>query len=150
MTLTFGTRLVVCHYFLLVVTFAVTCGCGSEEPSRGTVQGRVTVGGQPLPRGRILFLPQVPPGPAVSAVIQDGAYALPAREGPLVGQNRVEVEGELNLGFALDDEQAFAQRQGAPLPPNPIPPQFNRQSALTTDIKVGENTYDVTIPAIQP
>ena len=108
------------------------------------------MGGQPLPRGRILFLPQNPPGPAVAATIQDGDYALPSREGPLVGLNRVEVEGELNLGFALDDEQAFARRQGVPLPTNPIPPQFNRQSTLTTEIKADNNVYDVNIPTAPP
>lgn len=134
----------------LLVTIAMTGGCGQDGLPRGAVKGRVTVGGQPLTRGRILFLPQNPPGPAVTAMIQDGAYELPSSKGPLVGQNRVEVEGELNLGFALDDEQAFAKRQGAPLPPNPIPPQFNRQSTLSTEVKDGENVYDVTIPIIKP
>ena len=69
-------------------------------------------------------------------------------DGPVVGQNRVEVEGDLNLGFAIDDEAAFAKRGGRPLPPNPIPAAFNSQSTLTADVKSGEtNTFDVAIPA---
>jgi hypothetical protein len=66
----------------------------------------------------------------------------------VTGQNRVEVEADLNLGFALDDEAAFAKRGGRPLPPNPVPPAFNSQSTLTADVKSGaENTFDISIPA---
>jgi hypothetical protein len=63
-----------------------------------------------------------------------------------VGQNRVEVEADLNLGFAIDDEAAFAKR-GKLLPPNPIPAKYNSQSTLAVEIKAGEeNKYDVVIP----
>ena len=53
----------------------------------------------------------------------------------------------MNLGFAIDDEAAFAKRGGKPLPPNPIPPQFNRDSQLVVEVKSGEeNNYDVAVP----
>jgi hypothetical protein len=102
-----------------------------------------------LAAGRILFTPIAPnQGPAASARIEAGQYKLPAEDGPVVGQNRVEVGADLNLGFALDDEAAFAKRGGRPLPPNPIPPAFNVQSTLTVEVKPGsENPYDVAIPA---
>lgn len=133
---------------VIAVAIAATWGCGRTGPARGAVQGHVTVGGQPLAHGRILFLPQTAEGgPVVTAAIQDGHYVLSSSEGPTLGLHRVEVEGELKLGFALDDEQAYAQRKGAPLPPNPIPPQFNQQSTLSTVIKAGENVFDVAIPA---
>jgi hypothetical protein len=96
-----------------------------------------------------LFTPVAPnQGPATSAVIAAGVYSIPQNEGPVVGKNRVEVEADWNLGFAIDDEAAFAKRGGKPLPPNPIPPQFNRESQLVVEVKPGaENTYDVTVPA---
>ena len=50
------------------------------------------------------------------------------------------------LGFALDDEASFALRGGAPLPPNPIPPEYNRQSRLTTEVKAGHNEYNFDVP----
>jgi hypothetical protein len=54
----------------------------------------------------------------------------------------------MDLGFALDDEAAFARRGGRPLPPNPIPPAFNRNSKLVIEIKpTDENVLDVTVPA---
>ena len=128
----------------------VLCGCG-DGLTRSTISGKVAVGGAPLKAGRILFIP-VPPlkGPTASAAVIDGAYAVPKREGPVAGVHRVEVEAELPLGFAIDDEAAFAQRGGAPLPPNPIPAEFNRQSTLTAEVKPGANTYDVAVPAAVP
>lgn len=133
---------------VLLVALAACLGCGESGPARAPIHGKVTVGGKPLSAGRILFTPIAPTkGPAASARITAGKFELPQAKGPIVGQNRVEVEGDLNLGFALDDEAAYAKRRGRPLPPNPIPPAFNSQSTLSVEVKAGENTYDVTIPA---
>lgn len=135
---------------ILALSAACLAGCGTSDGlSRGAVQGRVTIGGAPLAKGRILFLPQAPTsGPTVSAAIENGVYELPRHEGPVAGTNRVQVEAALDLGFAIDDEAAFAQRGGRPLPPNPVPPDFNRQSKLTFEVQSGEdNTFNVTIPA---
>jgi hypothetical protein len=86
-------------------------------------------------------------GPATSAVVVAGQYRIPRSEGPVAGKNRVEVEADLNLGFALDNEAAYAKRGGKPLPPNPIPPEFNLQSQLVIDVKADtDNTYDVAVP----
>jgi hypothetical protein len=133
----------------LTPMIAAAPGCGKSGPVRAPIQGKITVGGQPLAKGRILFTPIAPNhGPATSAMIAEGVYSIPQNEGPVVGKNRVEVEADLNLGFALDDEAAFAKRGGKPLPPNPIPPQFNRESQLVVEVQPGaENTYDVTVPA---
>jgi hypothetical protein len=134
----------------LLVALVAMSGCGESGPARAPVMGQVTVAGKPLEAGRILFTPIAPnQGPATSARIAAGEYKLPKVEGPVVGQNRVEVEADLKIDFALDDETAFAKR-GKPLPPNPIPPKYNTQSTLAVEIKVGEeNKYDVAIPAGQ-
>jgi hypothetical protein len=129
---------------------AALAGCAPSGPTRAPIQGKVTVGGQPLAAGRILFTPAAPnQGPATSARIEAGQYKIAKSEGPIVGKNRVEVEADLNLGFPIDDEAAFAKRGGKPLPPNPIPPAFNSQSNLTADVKAGEeNAFDIAIPAL--
>lgn len=134
--------------FTAVVIFVAIAGCSESGPLRAPIHGKVTVAGQPLAAGRILFTPVAPnQGPATSAVITAGEYKIPKDEGPVIGSNRVEVEADLNLGFALDDEASFAKRGGKPLPPNPIPPQFNRDSQLVVEVKPGaENSYDVTVP----
>jgi hypothetical protein len=140
-------RLVVCVGALSALCLAIVCssGCGQSGPPRGAIKGRVTIGGQPLANGRILFLPAQ--GPVVSAVIVNGDYQLSQSEGPIAGVNRVEVDAAMDLGFTIDDEAAFAQRGGRPLPPSPVPPEFNRNSKLSIDIRTGTgNALDVTIP----
>jgi hypothetical protein len=132
---------------LAIALFGAT-GCGGDGLNRAPITGEVTIGGQPLASGRILFLPVAPnEGPTVSAPIVAGQYTLSRQDGPIVGQNRVEVEAIVDLGFAIDDEAAYAQRGGRPLPPNPVPADFNRNSKLTVEVKQGEdNTFNVTIP----
>ena len=88
-------------------------------------------------------------GPTVSAKIVAGRYNLSELEGPIAGPNRVEVDGDVEaaLGFTLDDEEAFTKRGGKPLPPNPIPLTYNRESTLTVEVSAGQpNTFDVTVP----
>jgi hypothetical protein len=123
-------------------------GCADSGPARAPIQGLVTIGGQPLAAGRILFTPAAPnEGPAASARIVDGKYALTDDDGPVPGQNRVQIEADLALGFAIDDEQAFALRAARPLPAGPIPPEFGNRSQVVVEVKPGDaNHYDVTIP----
>jgi hypothetical protein len=151
MTMLHLLRLLVCAGALSALAIAIVCssGCSDSGTPRGSVQGRVTIGGQPMAKGRILFLPIAPnEGPTVSAAVANGEYSLARHEGPLAGPNRVELEADLNLGFAIDDEAAFAQRGGRPLPPNPVPPEFNRNSKLVVEIKSGEeNSLDVSVPS---
>ena len=142
------------HYLLRLLMLPATlllAGCGRDGPPRAPIAGSVTVGGAPLKAGRIMFLPQAPTeGPAVSTRIVEGKYTLADTEGPIVGSNRVEVEADLPLTFEIDDEAAFARAKGK-LPRQPIPPQFNRESTLSIDVKAGEeNCYDIAVPATVP
>lgn len=134
-----------------IAVWALFAGCGRGDGlERAAVKGRVTVAGQPLAKGRILFRPLPPTqGPTVSTLVSEGGYELAEKDGPVVGRQRVEVEAELPLGFAIDDEAAFAKTGGRPLPVNPIPPAFNTQSTLVTEIKPGENSFDVSVPAMR-
>lgn len=137
------------RWLMVAILASAVAGCGESGPTRAPIRGKVTVGGQPLAAGRVLFTPLAPNhGPAASARVAAGEYKLSISDGPVVGQNRVEVEADLNLGFPIDDEAAFAKRGGKPLPPNPIPPAFNKQSGVIADVKAGEeNTYDIAMPA---
>ena len=136
-------------YCLGLLGMCVAAGCGASGPARSAVEGTVTVGGQPLPAGRVIFTPvgrNV--GPAVTVRVNAGRYQTDKATGPVVGKNRVDVEADLDLGFALDDEEAFARRGAAPIPPSPIPPEFNVTAQLNVEIKPGEvNTYDIPVPA---
>ncbi len=68
--------------FAVLLSLATGCGGG-----KGTVSGTVTLDGQPLPAGNIVFYPSK--GPGVSGVIQDGTYSV---KGVPTGQVTVTVE----------------------------------------------------------
>jgi len=131
----------------VLLAAGLAAGCGQSGPQRAAIHGRVTIADQPLASGQILFIPVAPnAGPSASGAIVNGEYKIEEREGPIVGKNRVEVRGERPLGFAIDDEQAFAQRGPVPLPPDPVPATFNSQSQLSLDVAADQdNIYDVPI-----
>jgi hypothetical protein len=128
---------------LLAIVFAAGCG-GKNGPDRMAVSGAVQFDDAPLARGRILFVPEPPlKGPVASAAIVDGAYKIAARDGVVAGKHRVEIEGTIDLGFPIDDDVAYAERRGAPLPPNPVPERYNRKTILSADMKPeGTQTFD--------
>jgi len=134
---------------LLICGGALLLGCGKADLPRGSVTGQVTIGGQPLQAGRVIFTPIAPTqGPATSVVVEAGRYELPERRGPIIGQHRVEVEAELDLGYAIDDEAAYALNAHKPKPANPIPPEYGRQSKLVATIEADKsNQFDILIPA---
>ena len=72
--------------------------------------------------------------------IAGGEYHLPKSAGPIVGQNRGEIEADPDIDFAIDDEAAFAKR-GKPLPKNRVPPEFNVNSTLVTEIAAAAPFY---------
>lgn len=137
-----------CLTILSWLAILLATGCSESGPQRAPIKGKITIGGQPLAAGQILFVPVAPTtGPTASAAIKNGEFVLQTAQGPVVGTQRVELEAELPLGFPLDDDVAFAQRQGKPLPPNPIPQQYNRYSTLTTVVKADtENDFTFDVP----
>lgn len=142
------------QFFLAACLLGTTClsGCGSSDGfARVPVAGHVHVDGQPLAQGVIRFVPdKTVAGPSAQAVVENGLYKLDRSSGPVAGKHRVEIEATGHLGFAVDDELAYArqiQTRGA-LPANPIPPQFNRQSRLLADIPTGgtqELHFDLSV-----
>lgn len=127
-------------------------GCGHSGPPRVAVRGKVQINNQPLKSGRIIFIPQEPTvGPAASAHIVDGVYEMNDVDGAVVGNNRVEIKADMELGFPLDDDLAYAQRGGAPLPPNPVPARYNMRSELSAETSSdGPNEFDFILASEKP
>jgi hypothetical protein len=146
----FGRRPMAIAFFLGLSCLAI--GCGDSGPLRVAVRGKVQIDNQPLKSGRIIFIPQEPTvGPAASAHISDGIYEMSDVEGAVVGINRVEIKADLELGFPIDDDEAYAQRGGAPLPPNPIPAKYNMRSELSAEtFPDGPNEFDFTLASEKP
>ncbi|MGE3315253.1 MAG: hypothetical protein AB7O26_09065 [Planctomycetaceae bacterium] len=140
---------------VLALLLGVSClaiGCGDSGPERVSVSGKVQIDNQPLKSGRIIFIPQEPTvGPAASAHIVDGVYQISDVDGAVVGSNRVEIKADMDLGFPLDDDEAFAKLEGAPLPPNPVPVKYNQRSELNVETSSdGPNEFDFTLMSDMP
>jgi hypothetical protein len=141
----FAAVFAVCRAGLVLpaLALAIVSGCGGDDgPARVAVRGSVSLDNQPLAAGVIRFIPTgESSGPAAMAVIKDGVYELEPSEGPIVGTHRVEIEATDYLGFAIDDEAAFAQnveQKKRPPPKNPLPEIYNRRSTLTAVIDSDE------------
>jgi hypothetical protein len=113
-------------------------GCGATGPRREHVIGEVTLNGDPLPSGRIRFLPTDGGKIQATAGVQQGKFELPVDEGLPAGDYRVEIEGDIDLGFPIDDDIAYAKlNKKVPAPKPPVPAAFNRNSTLTATVIPG-------------
>lgn len=131
-------------FWLVMVLGVLALGCGERGPQRAAVEGTVTLAGRPLPHGRVVFLPQPPAqGPAAAAVVREGRFQLGRQDGPVVGPNRLEVEIERPLGFALDDEAAYARQRGRVQPAALLAAPGEQ----IVEIKPGQtNRLDISLP----
>jgi len=130
---------------LLIV---LSIGCDAD-PRRGSVKGRVTVDGTPLRHGRIEFLPTGgTSGPVAGGVIVDGHYHIRRDKGPVVGKNRVEVNGSVKTDEPkpyppedsertefLTPEDLYQIRGVRPL-------EFEPEVPMEADIQAGANVLD--------
>lgn len=126
-------------------------GCGaSSDLVRHPVAGAVLLDGRPLEAGTIRLIPTpTTRGPAVVAQVEDGFYELARWQGPVAGEYRVEIESAIDLPFAIDDEAAYAEhvrrsKGKSPLPMQPVPPKFNRESQLRVQVtdRATDNKFD--------
>ncbi len=139
---------------VVAVALVLSTGCGGgtsyEGAERAAVSGSVTLDGEPLPYGSILFLGQGENRMA-SGVIQDGSYAITEAQGPNLGEYTVQISGSAEAPLEpLDgDEDEEDEDENAPDPdeadtgPEIVPAQYNEDSTLKVTITAGENTYDV-------
>jgi hypothetical protein len=130
---------------LLPVCLAVASGCDRGDASRGAVSGRVTLDGQPIAQGSILFTPlDGTQGAAVGGEIKDGLYRLAGAAGPAIGKNRVEVHAVRKTGKLIPKglggtgKMIEQQVEG-------VSARFNIDSKLQVEITPGENTADFEV-----
>src|SRR5688572_15059983 len=112
-----------------LTAFAVCLGCtgNSAVPLRGTV----TLDGQPVTGGSIVFMPQMAGGPKAAAAIENGAYSIPAAQGVKPGKYRVEVSWHKPTGRKIpsaDPGMTADETREA------IPAKYNSNSTLLVDL----------------
>lgn len=108
---------------------AAIVGCGSTDGlNRQAISGTVTLDGQLITKGAILFEPATPEsGTAVGATIRQGAFAISRRDGPIPGLYLVRVYSGSNI-------QARPTKGQSDRTPRPMvesfPPRYNTRTEL--------------------
>lgn len=118
-------------------------GCGGPSSSaniRGAVKGKVTLDGEPVPQGSILFLPQEgTKGPAGGGTIKDGVYDLKVEQGAAIGKNRVEINAPRKTGKQISSQDGQKQIDEVE---ESIPAKYNKKSILEEDVQKGTNEFN--------
>lgn len=120
-------------------------GCNRQDTSRGEITGEVTLDGQPLEQGSLLFTPtDGARGVVTGGPINNGKYALSAKDGPSIGWNRVEIRAVRKTGKMAQKPMAPAGEMVEEYA-EAIAARFNSASTLNVEVKSGENTANFDV-----
>jgi hypothetical protein len=130
----------------LALSMLVVAGAGCGEAT-GVVSGEVKVGGEPVPRGTITFIPQGPKAKGRLTDINEGKYSLaglPVGEYAVTVQALVQPPPPTTKGGKAGTKAKGPATKGVHVPAKYADPE---KSGLTCTIKSGENKYD---PPLEP
>jgi hypothetical protein len=129
---------------LTICLFAALVGCGgSDGPPRYEVSGHVTLGGKPLPKGTIQFVPQGPPEIPGGATIENGDYTIAADRGLPEGEYLVRISSASETAAPV--EEAPGDSSGV-VAKELVPPEFNVNSDKKVQVgpdKPNEFNFDI-------
>lgn len=118
----------------------LAAGCGQKGPATYPVSGTVTFDGQPIPEGRISFIPEGGKAAPDSVPIQNGQFQLRVK----AGRHRVEITADRPTG-KIDPVMGMAPRECY------IPACYNSQSILTAEVKPdGPNQFPFELKSQAP
>jgi hypothetical protein len=128
----------------LTVTLAFLGGCGGGS-GRSAVQGTVTIDGEPVDGGAIVFLPDGEAGQRVPAggEIVGGKYSVPAERGPFPGKCRVEITWKKKTGRQIVSPSDAPNKVDETVQVVPI--IYNSSTTLKEDVQPGSNTFNYTL-----
>ena len=135
---------------VLVVAAGCGGGVGLPEGETGTVSGKITFDGKPIPAGSLVTFANEKHGfIATGTVAADGTYSLQMRGGPdiLAGAYRVAVTPPTSAQPEMSQAEYDKMMTEGGKPPEPkkvseIPKKYQAPegSGLTYEVKAGENT----------
>ncbi|QDU89155.1 hypothetical protein Pla175_25420 [Pirellulimonas nuda] len=135
---------------LLAVVLLAAAGCGG--PTYCAFEGKVSVNGQPVPTGLIVFSPAAPSATQREAVaeIADGRYALPLAKKVAPGDYKVAITGERKTGKKFETDPGsgvFADERE-----QFVPEKYNARSELTATLApdMPPLDFDLAIPKRKP
>ncbi|MGE3778815.1 MAG: hypothetical protein AB7F89_16645, partial [Pirellulaceae bacterium] len=130
--------------YLSLVMACLAClitGCANSGTS---VQGEVTVNGQPLESGEILFVP-VDKGESEGAPISGGQYALANSQRLTPGEYQVQIRSFKGTGKKRWDGMGEENNPNKTMVEDMvqfIPEKYNNTSQLTVTLRAGSNDFD--------
>lgn len=137
---------------LLVACAALwTSGCGGgglPEGASGTVGGKVTYNGQPVPTGCVVSFIGPKGITGSGATDSGGTYRISMRDGDKVLAGSYKVSVSPPQAAPLSDEEAMkASMEGKPTVKEvkEVPEKYRspESSPLTFEVKAGANTFDI-------
>jgi hypothetical protein len=115
---------------------------GCDASPSAPIHGKVTLDGEPVADGNIVFLSEDAKGPKASAAIENGAYSLAPHEKLIAGKYRVEISwpkptgkkvASADPGVMIDEKREV------------VPAKFNTDSTLKTEIGSGDVERDFAL-----
>jgi hypothetical protein len=132
-----GTAFPVIGSMILVAIF----GCGPAS-DRLAVSGMVKLNGVPLDSGSIRLTSEGSEKVVASgAVIQDGAFRIPADKGLPPGKYRVEMYAPDTKAPPVAYRGAPGEPQMPPTAPERIPPEYNVNSQNSVNVVTGQENH---------
>lgn len=121
-------------WLALVVAAIHLVGCGSSDGiARVEVEGNVSLGGVPVTRGQIRFVPdEGTQGPVTIEEVRDGRFTCRHEGGVPIGQHRVEI-------LAWDPSAPFTFGPGQKTPDQLVPEKYNVDSELVVTLDGSSN-----------
>jgi hypothetical protein len=116
---------------LLVLLASLLPGGCAQSATHGTVNGTVTLNGEPLPEGTVRFVPVDGASQTASAMVSEGKFTATVP----VGRMRVEFSASKIVGRQKMYDTADSPEVEAVA--ELLPPRYNVQSELTLDIQTG-------------
>ena len=117
-------------------------GCSSGD-RRYSVQGKVKFDGQPVTLGSIVFIPEDGKKRAAHGEIKDGSYNMAAKDGPIAGKHRVQIQWNKFTGKeTVNSDTGEKVKETEQV----LPEKYNEKSTLTATIPApsGKLDFDLT------
>ena len=139
----------------------VLTGCGSDRPETAPVSGKVTLGGQPLTKGKIVFFPEKGRS-SMASIGADGSYELTTFEegdGALPGKHKVTITamesqgGPMPQSMEEEIEMGLSGKGGMAGPSEVkwiVPEKYSRRDTTPLEAEVtldDDNVVNFDIPA---
>lgn len=121
----------------LSLAVAVMVGCGgSDGPDLGTVEGKVTLDGNPLAKATVTYSPVDGGRQSFATTDDDGYYSLkhtPSRDGALIGKHKISITTATSTTNANGDDVET---------PEKLPAKYNAETELEREVEAGSNEFN--------